>query len=378
MTPHNGKAEGKDCLKFVSELVKKVTLYRAFYIPLQRNFEKIKKMKKKLFIFFMFVGIVSSYNIYAQTDSLVRLRFNTRFDFSQRINTDDMGKSASSMDGKYLNLMLDGNINEQWSYHYRQRLMQDGLASYRSFFNATDFLYLRYQFRPNFYVSGGKEIVAIGGFEYDAAPIDVYFASHFWNHVICYQLGASVGYVSNDKRHNVAFQITNSPFTTATAQSLYAYNLIWYGNMRKFHTIYSLNRIEYMPSEYINYFTFGNRWDNGKFKIDFDFQQRIPDELSLSSLNNYTIVAELAYRPNQDWNLFAKAGYDENSTQSSWNKLFVEPGTERFFYGAGVEYFPIKQKRNIRLHGFVMSDNTEPRNIFVNLGVKWEMDVYRK
>lgn len=45
-----------------------------------------------------------------------------------------------------------------------------------SFFDATDWLYLAYR-KDNWELSAGKQVVAIGGYEYDAAPIDLYFCS---------------------------------------------------------------------------------------------------------------------------------------------------------------------------------------------------------
>ncbi len=43
-------------------------------------------------------------------------------------------------------------------------------------------MYLNYEI-GRWGVQGGKEVVAIGGFEYDRAPIDLYSCSVFWNNV---------------------------------------------------------------------------------------------------------------------------------------------------------------------------------------------------
>ncbi len=99
--------------------------------------------------------------------------------------------AQSGFRGKYLVIRADGEIVKGLTYSWRQRL--NTLHEDANFFNATDWVYLNYNIRGwNFQV--GKEVVAIGGYEYDRAPIDLYACSVFWNNIPCYALGASVGY----------------------------------------------------------------------------------------------------------------------------------------------------------------------------------------
>lgn len=204
----------------------------------------------------------------------VRLKFDTRFDFTGKIPTHDSLSTLSSFDGK---------------------------PGYQSFCNATNWLYLNFK--------------------------------------------------TTDDRHTIGFQITNSPFSTQTLQSICSYNLIWYGNFNGFYSIYSLNRIEYEKDRYI---TLGNKFS----------------------------ISNLKYPVNNRIKLLVKTGYDENKAQEPTALFiydrYVEPGTEHFFYGAGVEYFPISNSKDVRIHAVWASNNDLFQYHTFNVGVRWQMNVLKK
>ena len=311
----------------------------------------------------------------------VRLKFDTRFDYTVKVPVQDSLSTLSSFDGKYLNIILDGDINDKFSYNYRQRMILDSKPGYQSFFNATDWLYLTYKINKNFFVSGGKQVIAIGGFEYDAAPIDLYFWSEFWNNVVCYQIGGTVGYKTTDENHTIAFQVTNSPFTTHSLQGIYAYNLIWHGNFNGFSTIHSLNRIEFEKGHYINYITLGHKFNINNFSLELDLMDRFSDKQK-NLFSDYSIIGDLKYNVNSKILLYVKAGYDENHAQKPDEQFvydrYVVPGTEHLFYGAGIEYFPVSNSKDVRIHGFWASNNDPLQYQTFNVGVRWQMNVLKK
>jgi hypothetical protein len=47
---------------------------------------------------------------------------------------------------------------------------------------------------------------------------------------------------------------------------------------------------------------------------------------------------------------------------------------EYIFYGAGLEYFPLKENKSIRLHAAWASNNYTKRHMF-NVGLTWKFDV---
>lgn len=311
----------------------------------------------------------------------VRLKFDTRFDYTNKFPTSDTLSHTSSFDGRYLNIILEGELNNKFSYKYRQRMIQDGKPDYQSFFNATDWLYLTYKINSNFSVTGGKQVVSIGGYEYDAAPIDLYFWSTFWNNVVCYQIGGTVTYTSPNQKHSIGFQVANSPFTTKTLQDIYSYNLIWYGNFGWFNTIYSANRIEFEKNEYINYIALGNRIVVKNFAVELDYMNRFADSQE-KLFADYSVIGSLKYVFSDKVKVFAKAGYDENNAQKATDLFiydrFVVPGTEYFFYGVGVEYFPVKNSKDVRIHAAWTSNNSSVQYHTFSIGLRWQMNVLKR
>lgn len=308
-----------------------------------------------------------------------RLKFDTRFDFTSIVPTQDNSSTLSSFDGRYLNILLEGEISDKFSYNYRQRMILDSKFDYQSFFNATDWMYLSYKINKKFSFSAGKQIVAIGGFEYDAAPIDLYFWSNFWNNVICYQIGGTVSYKTTDEKHTIGLQVTNSPFATQTLQSIYSYNLIWYGNFNGFNSIYSLNRIEVEKDNFINYITLGNKFSINNLSIEVDLMDRFFDQQS-KPLSDYSVIGNVKYAVNNKIKLFVKTGYDQNKAQKPADLFiydrFVEPGTEYFFYGLGAEYYPLGSK-DVRIHAAWATNNDQLQNHTFNIGVRWQMNILK-
>ena len=100
-----------------------------------------------------------------------RLYFDMRASFHQDI-TD--GRYNSQAVGEYLNFHLLGHITPKVEYRIRQRLNKK-VFDEKNMFNATDFMYVKWQATERWSFLAGKSVVMIGGYEYDAAPIDVIF-----------------------------------------------------------------------------------------------------------------------------------------------------------------------------------------------------------
>ena len=345
-------------------------------------------MKKILTVFLLVLSTLPTVLMSQDINPKVRLKFNTRFDFEALSPTNKDSSALSGIGGKFFNIMLDGEINEKFSYSYRQRLSMNAVDYYqvlgkdnKSNFHPIDWAFLNYKINDAFTLSGGKQVVMIGGWEYDYAPIDQYFWSDFWNNVYCYELGAMINFTSKDKNHNLGFQISNSPFSTKNLGSLYAYNLIWYGNMDWFKTIYSVNMIEYQKGHFINYIVLGNKFTFGAFSLDLDLMNRASAE-QRNFFADYSIIGDAKYSFCGKFNAFVKAGYDENSAQNKRDAFvydrYVLPGTKYFFLGAGLEYYPIKDKKDVRVHAYWTSNNAKPRNNIFNLGLTWNMKVLER
>lgn len=328
----------------------------------------------KRVLFFICFAIISTLSI-AQNNEF-SLRFNTRADYDYNYfegnNNDNSGFA-----GKFLNIMLDGKINDKFEYHWRQRLNKTNFTS--NFFEATDWAYLTYRINNNFSLSAGKQVVAIGGFEYDYAPIDVYFYSDFCNIMpSCYEFGTSLSWNNDAKNQTLTFQISNSIFKKQVFDGLYSYNFLWNGRFSQWwKTLYSINLIEYTANEYVNYIALGNQFYFDNFILDLDYTNKYIDGQD-NFFADFTLTTQIKYQLPQ-LNVFAKFSFDQNKSEYSrlifpnyWD-MTVAPGTEYMLYGAGVEYFPIKNSKDVRLHAIVSSNNKTPANLFLNAGITWNM-----
>ncbi len=337
-------------------------------------------MKRRLF-FSLIAVFALGFAMLAQEEK-VSLRFDARADFNYVTTDSEYIKDASGFNGRNLNLMLDGQINSKLEYHLRQRLNRP-IGDNEGLLNATDWAYLKYHINNNFSIAAGKQVVAIGTFEYDYAPIDCYFLSDFCNNIPCYELGVTFGYIDNSGKHSLQFQITNSPFAEGTLDNMYAYNLMWSGNMDWFKTLYSVNMVEYRKGNFINYIALGNQFTSDNLILELDYVNRYHAKQN-GFFDDFSLIANLKYGISNRWNVFVKGGYDQNKAQPAYTPeparwdVCVAPGTEYAFYGCGFEFFPLKDKKDVRLHGYFYSSNNEPTKLFFNAGLTWRINAFSR
>lgn len=341
----------------------------------------MKKTSRKLMLAlcaFMFLSNIA----FAQEQksfTIDKLSVEGRVDFDY---FDRENGNTSGIGGKFFNFEMKGSFLNDFSYRIRQRIDMQGSGS------KTDFMILSYHAHKNWSITAGKMPLAVGGWEYDLPPIDVYFASLFWNNFACYEVGAQVEYHSNNKKHDIIFQVTNSTFTPDKFSGMYAYNLIWYGNVGLLKTAYSINMMEQKKGEYINYISLGNDFDFGKMHLVVDFINRGFFNQSDFLFGDFSLIGEVKYAFNDKFTLMAKGGYDRNKhmIQPQAYDMTVAPGVEYTFAGLGFEAYPYKGNKNVRLHGFfALNDLNEPADDMLNpnssnlelqfnLGVTWRIN----
>lgn len=313
-------------------------------------------------------------------DPSLSIKVDARFDGEQTTYGDGL-PSDGGFAGRYLKVLVNGKINSRFSYSFRHRLYVAHQEP-KSFFNATDWANVTYHHNDRFTVTAGKQMVCIGTIEYDYAPIDVYFASDFWNHVSPFQIGVNVGYKAGDN-HQFYAQVVNSPFSQQSMENIYAYNLIWYGRLAPwYNTIWSVNMIEYEKDHFINYIALGNKFHFGKTSVDLDYMNRYAGK-DTDFFDDFSLHGKVSYAVNGNVNIFAKGGYDVNRGQKEGASFvydrYVLPGVDLGFYGAGVEYFPIKtDKQALRIHAFWCSNTSDADPQTFNVGVRWQMDILNR
>ena len=299
---------------------------------------------KKTIILLLATGLCHA--AVAQNDKLINLKGEVRVDYQRDYIDGDAQKSDCGFKGKYVNFQLDGTIAKGFTYSYRQRLNK--AHADQSFFDATDWAYLNYQADEHWTLSGGKQVVAIGGYEYDRAPIDLYYCSEFWQHIPCYQLGVSTTWQVN-MQHALLLQLCNSPLRPWVGNNQYGLNLMWMGHVKGWQTLWSYNMMQRGRGEWMYYLALGNcfvltPWMN----LEADYTHR-GAEFSKWFTGNFTVAAELNASPLRSGgykdalNLFAKYTYDHNKVCEE--DFMVRKNTTLHSAGVGAEFHPIPHAR---------------------------------
>lgn len=330
----------------------------------------------------LLVAALFSLPMSAQQKIVEKLTVEARADYVRNSVDGENIKSESGFKGEYLNVKLSGHITDKFSYSMRQRLNKSAYDS--NFFDATDWLLLNYS--PDYHVtlSAGKQIILIGGYEYDRPPIDLYYCSEFWNNIPCYEWGASAQYRFS-KRDRVVAQLCRSPYQRRYDNAeLYAYNLIWYGQHGIWNTIWSANMAEWNENRYISFIALGNRFNFSRhWQIELDFMNRAANHQTYF-LRDCSVIGELCYKPSSRLNITAKVSYDVNRTHHAAD-LSVMPGTELTRVGAGVEYFPADAD-DVRIHAnycYTAGRNGNPegalkdKQSIIDVGLTWRLNIIK-
>ncbi len=303
--------------------------------------------------------------------------------------------------GRYFNLHMGGNLTKRLSYYFRQRIV--AVPGSTKFFDNTDFLYLDVKLNDQWSLRFGKDALAVGGFEYDAPPIDVLFWSYYWDNFYCFQLAAGAKFKSKDGRNIIIAQVGNSPylhFDSPFQNSLFSYNLLWNGNFGPFQTLYSFNMFQRdKQGHFMSYLALGNKLTFNKFDLYVDFIHRATSTKQL--FKDFGVIARANVYVNNDLCLFLKGGYEQNmdrdeiihykETGEIWDCLAL-PGQHFAYGGVGFEYRP-KKCHDVRIHGFVADyctsrlpetkknksakSNGIEQDLTANVGVSWNIDIMK-
>ena len=329
------------------------------------------------------VSALSAQSGYEKENEIFRLGVEARFDYLNQAVAGNHDIAGSGFKVRYFNLRMDGQITPKFSYSWRQRFNRANTLS--EFAYNTDWFNLTYKPIENLAISAGKQVLMIGGWEYDRAPIELYFCSEFWNNVNCYQIGASVAYTTNEGNDTILFQACQSPYdTTSESVDYYAYNLYWSGSHGCYTALYSLNFMQYGKGQYDKYIALGNQFKFGDATIQLDLMNRGTTVRDLL-FDNFSVMGEFSYLIADRVNVFGKATYDKIGNSAIAASGLI-PGTELTCVGGGVEYYPLggKGNRDIRLHAayaYNFGENTNiagtalPKGSFFTFGLTWKIDV---
>ena len=302
------------------------------------------------------------------------ISIDTRATFHQELRA---GKYDTHFQGDYLNLHIFAHLSDNISLRIRQRLNKK--IDEKNPFNATDFLWLKWQINPKWAITAGKQPIMIGGYEIDSAPIDVYYYGAFSNGLYqYYAFGVSATWTPAPGQ-NFSAQFCPSPISPGT-QDAYSYNLYWNGHIgERWRTTWSYNLVEDEYHRKMNYLVFGNKFMMGPLVVDVDFIDRASFKQS-NWLSDWSVIGKAILSLGK-WNLCTKVGYERNAAANvDANGLsydLVLPAGHNYLYGgAGVEYFPLGND-NLRLHLAYFRDNHDDLHN-LDLGITWRFTLYKR
>ena len=298
--------------------------------------------------------------------------------------------------GDYFNFLLGGDIGDHFSYFLRQRIVP--VKGYTELFDNTDFLYLEYKINKQWSLRMGKQAIFVGGFEYDAPPIDVYYYTHYWGHFPCFLLGMSAAYTDKSGKNKIGFNVANSPYVKYQDNSwksgLLSYNLYWSGKFGHFSTAYSINFMEYQRGKFINFIVLGNKISFDKWSIYVDYINRAAGFRDF--FQDFSLVSRLDWHVSPSVNLFTKGGYEQNFANYYYTSgyenslvnvdMWLPSHHNYWFYGLGMEFRP-RVYPDLRVHAYVANavmhdpgtaipEDMDAKNstLTANVGVTWRLD----
>lgn len=319
-------------------------------------------------------------------DHLISLDLDARLDWQLVDHKKRIDDSQTGFIGKYIALRAHGQLTEGLTYTWRQRFSRT--PKDQTFWDQTDILDLNYKF-GRFDVGAGKQVVLIGGYEYDRAPINLMCPNLFVTNVACYQFGVSGGYQVSPNDH-LAIQVSQSIFATAKERNLYCYNLMWRGShgltdWLRYESIWSVNEVEYIKGKFCNYVALGNKFViNDKVTLIADVMTRTYPDNNL--FKNNTFMGEASWDINPKWKVTGKISYDCNRGVNMTNKTEVARGSQLVIGGLVGEWYPIHTgKHLLKVHAALFgsygsnynsADLMQRETLYGSLGVTWHMNLF--
>lgn len=318
-------------------------------------------------------------------EHLISLDLDARLDWQMVSYKGHMDRSQTGFIGKYIALKAHGQLTDGLTYTWRQRFSRTPKDN--TFWDQTDILDFNYSF-GKWDIGAGKQVVLIGGYEYDRAPINLMCPNLFVTNVACYQFGVSGGYQVSPNDH-LAIQVSQSLFATPEDRNLYSYNLMWRGGHNlaewmRFESIWSVNEVEYLKGKFCNYVALGNKF------ILYDKVTLIVDLMTRTypknnPFKNNTYMGELSWDINPRWKITGKISYDCNRGVNLTDKTEVARGSQLAIAGLVGEWYPIRNgKHLLKVHAALFgsygsnynpSDLMQKDTMYGSVGVTWHMNL---
>ena len=269
----------------------------------------------------------------------------------------------SGFQGDYFNVRINGTINDNFSYSFHHRLNKPLVDS--RFFNATDWAYIKFD-NGKWGVQAGKMQLEYGSFEFDAPPIDMYFSSEYYDHFNgAFTFGLNL--IRHFKVGTLVAQVAQSAFSESVLGGLRSYSLCYKGSYGCYDWIHSVNSFDIPDGSALANIVLGNRFTFGPARLEFDFIHR-SNFKTFRAFDDITVITNASVSATKWMDVVAKFTYDCNGGQDD---PLVAAGQKFFYYGGGLEFFPMKDSRDIRIH-CIYYDFRTPTFL---AGVTWKIHI---
>ena len=260
----------------------------------------------------------------------------------------------------YFRLALRADLGEGFGCTVRQRL--NALPSVADFLSATDYLNLHWT-GDNWQFLVGKTYLACGGFDYSSIAYDLYAMPEFYNN-----LGGMFNYAVQATRffgeEALCIQGGNSIYSTGFS-NLLGCGVLLSGRQGPWEHTWSVNVYE-MEKGHGNFFVcLGNRFhilENCTLDLGLDHRM---DMQAPSFMKDFAVITRLKCGVTSQLDLLAKAIWDYKE------EGIVDPllpdGTNIWQAGGGVEYYPMKESRAVRLHCMFFHNSARGNNFFAGV-----------
>lgn len=317
----------------------------------------------------------------------VDVRLETRASYGRDYIEKTANKNGCGFTGDNIDLYLQGTFADEFSW-----LAKDKLATIhfdQTFFDSFEDLWIKWEHK-GWNICAGKQVVQVGGWEYYANPIDIYDYSETIGHWSPFQFGISAGYTLKDQ-DTFTIQFCQSPvFQLTGLKDTYGYSACWSGRHGIYSAIWSVNFFEQQKGEFLNWVALGNRFTIKGFNLDIDLYHKMGVGDGSKAFDSFGVVGEASVICAKDHlRIFAKGSYNRN--ESTTADLLVLPGTEITQISGGLEYFPLKGTKDLRIHAFYSYAFGTPNSFAtplradkesrVGIGVTWKVsliDLVRK
>lgn len=243
--------------------------------------------------------------------------------------------------------------------------------------NWVDYAYLNYN-TGGWDFQLGKGFIPFGTFEEmnDDVTVHPSISSQFWWLACLYQWGLQASYTFPSESTSLMVGVSASPFDEKPfQQGLLTYSLSWTGNYGPYASRWSASVFEMPGKRYVSTLALGNQLTFGHLALSFDFVNSAALDVAGFFRQEMTLVGGLGFQLSESVDLLAKCGWERSGGPEPLFLTDVFDASAPYtFAGAAVHYFPLKDKRNLRLHG-VVSWNSFLQGVAASVGVLYNLDV---